>query len=192
MCTPNTLEFEPNSSLLQNGFWFSLGFCGLFFIPVIVLSVFTSTCYTRRRQETNNNSSTVFLDDPYSDYLMDDSWVTEYVFTCPRVHTYIGCVASTNVAGWIRACACGPQTDCYTMHSSQRVLETLCRLCTTFYRRWTCVHAAREDMALASMHRCTRVCHWPVLYVHMLSRIVGGNPPFEILATPPYMYIIYL
>lgn len=54
----------------QNGFWFSLGMCGLFFVPVIVLSVIASTCYMRQKSPI---SPTYFTDDPYADYLMEDS-----------------------------------------------------------------------------------------------------------------------
>ena len=53
----------------QNGFWMSVGFCGVLFIPVIVLAVILSTCYMRQQ----NNTAAYFMDDPYADYLMDDS-----------------------------------------------------------------------------------------------------------------------
>ena len=55
---------------LQNGFWWSVGFCGMLFIPIIVLSVVLSTCYMRQQ----NNTAAYFMDDPYADYLMDDSY----------------------------------------------------------------------------------------------------------------------
>ena len=53
---------------LQNSFWLSLGMSGLFFIPVIILSVITSNYYRRQK----SNTAAYFMDDPYSDYLMEN------------------------------------------------------------------------------------------------------------------------
>lgn len=47
-----------------NGFWWSLGFCSVLFIPVIILSVITSTCYLRKKLEEPIDS--------YTDYPMKD------------------------------------------------------------------------------------------------------------------------
>ncbi len=42
----------PRPSLsLQNGFWWSLGFCAVLFIPVIVLSVITSNFYLKKKND---------------------------------------------------------------------------------------------------------------------------------------------
>lgn len=68
-----------------NGFWFSLGICGLFFIPVIVLSVITSTCYMKQKTPI---SSTHFMDDPYADYLMDDSSKRNSTLSVKDINNY--------------------------------------------------------------------------------------------------------
>lgn len=36
--------------LLQNGFWWSLGFCSLLFIPVIIFAVLASVFYLKSKQ----------------------------------------------------------------------------------------------------------------------------------------------
>ena len=63
---PLFVELQYNYSTInfswypQNGFWWSLGFCAVLFIPVIIFSVITSTCYLRRKSEE--------LIDSYTDY----------------------------------------------------------------------------------------------------------------------------
>ena len=57
---------------LQNGYWWSLGFCCLLFIPLIVLAVLASTHYLRQRNQ---------YDDGYQDFPL----VSLSLFVCGGV-----------------------------------------------------------------------------------------------------------
>ena len=48
------------SHLVQNGFWWSVGFCVLMFVPIIIFSVLTSNYYFRMKEDVTA--------DTYTDY----------------------------------------------------------------------------------------------------------------------------
>ena len=53
LCLNYAIHYGP-----QNGFWWSLGFCSILFIPVIIFSVITSTCYLRKKSDEQIDSYT--------------------------------------------------------------------------------------------------------------------------------------